>query len=131
MKMSRMLVAVFGAALLFGSAVLAKDANKGTLNVTEKISVDGKALDPGTYKVEWNGEGPNVQVTLLHGRDTIATFPAQLTEQNAKNDADAYASAAQADGSRSLTAIYIGGKHTVLQLDQSGAGQQSGTQGSK
>jgi hypothetical protein len=131
MKMSRMLVALSAAALLFGSTAFAKDANKGTLNVNERINVEGKSLDPGTYKVEWNGDGSNVQVTLFRGKDTVATFPAQVTEQSAKNDTDAYASVAQADGSRSLTAIYIGGKHTVLQVAENGAGQQPGTQGSK
>jgi type 1 fimbria pilin len=119
MKVSRILFTLSGAALLFASAVLAADLNKGTLNVSEKVNVEGKTIDPGTYKVEWNGTGPTVQVTILHGKQTVATFPAQLTEQAAKNAVDAYGSATEADGSKQLTAIYIGGKHTVLQVDQS------------
>jgi hypothetical protein len=131
MKTSRLLITLFGAAILFASTVLAKDANKGTLNITERVNVEGKSLDPGTYKVEWNGAGPNVQVTLLHGKDTVATFPAQVTEQAGKNEADAYGSAAQPDGSKTLTTIYIGGKHTVLQLEPGAASQQSSNQASK
>lgn len=123
MKISRMLFALSGAALFFASTVLAADVNKGTLNVTEKINVEGKTIDPGTYKVEWNGNGPTVQVSILHGKQTVATFPAQLTEQDTKNAADAYGSATEADGSKQLTAIYIGGKHTVLQVEQSAASQ--------
>jgi hypothetical protein len=131
MKISRMLLTLSGAAFLFASTVLAADVNKGTLNVSEKVNVQGKTIDPGTYKVEWNGTGPTVQVTILHGKQTVATFPAQLTEQDSKNAVDAYGSEAEADGSRQLTAIYIGGKHTVLQLEQSAAGQQSTNQNAK
>jgi hypothetical protein len=119
------------AALLLASTVLAADLNKGTLNVSEKVNVEGKTIDPGTYKVEWNGTGPTVQVTILHGKQTVATFPAQLTEQANKNAVDAYGSATEADGSKQLTAIYIGGKHTVLQLEPSSASQQSSTQNAK
>jgi hypothetical protein len=131
MKISRMLGTLSCAALLLASTVLAADLNKGTLNVSEKVNVEGKTIDPGTYKVEWNGTGPTVQVTILHGKQTVATFPAQLTEQANKNAVDAYGSATEADGSKQLTAIYIGGKHTVLQLEQSAASQQSSTQNAK
>jgi hypothetical protein len=131
MKISRMLGTLSCAALLLASTVLAADLNKGTLNVSEKVNVEGKTIDPGTYKVEWNGTGPTVQVTILHGKQTVATFPAQLTEQANKNAVDAYGSATEADGSKQLTAIYIGGKHTVLQLEQSAASQQSPTQNAK
>jgi hypothetical protein len=131
MKISRMLGTLSCAALLLASTVLAADLNKGTLNVSEKVNVEGKTIDPGTYKVEWNGTGPTVQVTILHGKQTVATFPAQLTEQANKNAVDAYGSATEADGSKQLTAIYIGGKHTVLQLEPSAASQQSSTQNAK
>jgi hypothetical protein len=131
MKISRMLGTLSGAALLLASTVLAAALNKGTLNVSEKVNVEGKTIDPGTYKVEWNGTGPTVQVTILHGKQTVATFPAQLTEQANKNAVDAYGSATEADGSKQLTAIYIGGKHTVLQLEPSAASQQSSTQNAK
>jgi hypothetical protein len=131
MKMSRISIALFGAALLFSSGALAKDTNKATLNITETVNVEGKALNPGKYKVEWDGSGPTVQVTVLQGKQTVATFSAHLTEQANQNAADAYGSVAQPDGSKSLTAIYPGGKHAVLQIDQTAASQQSGTQGSK
>ena len=123
MKVSKIATALFGAALLFVSGAIAGEINKGTINVTDKISVDGKTLNPGTYKVEWNGTGPTVQVTLRKGKDTVATFPARVTEEGSKNAADAYGATLQADGTRALTAIYIGGKNTVLQLDQNGSTQ--------
>jgi hypothetical protein len=120
-------VALFGAALLFSSAAFAGDANKATLNLGESVSVEGKTLNPGHYKVEWTGSGAAVQVTVLKGKDTVATFPAHLAEQPNQNRSDAYGSATQADGTRALTAIYVGGKHTILEVGQNGATQQSST----
>jgi hypothetical protein len=131
MKMLKVAVLLFGAALLFSSGALAGETNKGTLQLTDKVVVEGKPLNSGRYTVEWDGSGPAVQVTLLQGKQTVATFPARLTEQAAPNSQNAYGTIAEPDGSRSLTAIYPGGKRFALQLDQNAASQQSGANQSK
>ena len=131
MKKSSIAVTLFGAALLFSSGAFAGETNKSTLHLDTAVSVEGKKIDAGTYKVEWIGTGSDVQVTLHKGKDTVATFPAHVTEQPNTNNGNAYGSAAQADGTRALTAIYVGGKHTVLELSAGGSTQQSSTQGSK
>jgi hypothetical protein len=124
MKMARLTITLFGAALLCSASAFAGEINKGKLELAEKVSVDGTPLDPGTYKVEWEGSGPTVQVMLLKGKQTVATFPAHLTQQGASNLADAYASTKEADGSRSLNTIYVGGKPYVLEVEQKAASQQ-------
>jgi hypothetical protein len=131
MKLSKISLVLFGSALLFSSAALAGDANKGSLQLYEKVNVEGKALNPGKYTVTWDGSGPNVQVTVLQGKQTVATFPAHLTEQTTRNNEDAYGSAAETDGSRTLTAIYISGKRYSIELDQNAASQPSSTPASK
>lgn len=131
MKTLKVSILLFGAALLFSSSALAGEVNKGTLDLSEKVIVDGKALQPGTYKVEWEGSEPTVQVTLFQGRETVATFPARLTEQPYPNSDNAYGSSAGPDGSRELKSIYIGGKRDVLEIQQAGAHQPTSAQGSK
>jgi len=131
MKLSKVSIILVGAALVFSSGALAGETNKGKLHVADKLTVEGKTINPGDYTVEWTGTGPTVQVSILQGRQTIATFPAHVTEQATRNQADAYGSAADADGSRTLTAIYLGGKRTTLELDQNQASQQSSTPESK
>jgi hypothetical protein len=126
MKMSRISIMLFGGALLFSSAALAGTNNKGKLELTNKVVVDGKPIEPGSYRVEWDGSGPAVQVKLLQGDQTVATLPAHLTEQTDKNAQDSYATTTEPDGSRELTAIYPGGKRLALQFDQSAAAPQSG-----
>ena len=48
-------------------------------------------------------------------------FPAHLTEQASPNLQDAYSTASEPSGARSLTAIYPGGKRLALQVDQNQA----------
>ena len=124
MKLSKASILLIGSAVVFSSAALAGDTNKGKLRLQNKIIVDGKALNPGHYTVEWTGTGPTVQVTLLQGKQTVATFPAHITEQPTPDHDNAYGSALQPDGSSRLTTIYFGGKRTALELEQYEAGQQ-------
>jgi hypothetical protein len=131
MKVSKGLSLLFGAALLVSSSAIAGETNKSSVRLDDKVVVEGKSLDTGKYTVEWSGSGPTVQVTILRGKQTVATFSARLTEQANVNLQDAYSTTAEPDGSRALTAIYPGGKHFALQLDQNQTSQQSNAQPSK
>ena len=131
MKLSKLTLAFFGSALLLSSAAVAGDSNKGSLNLYEKVNVEGKELNPGKYTIKRDGSGPNVQVTVLQGKQTVATFPAHVTEQATRNTEDAYGSAAETDGSRTLTAIYPNGKRFSLEIEQNAASQPSSTPASK
>jgi hypothetical protein len=42
------------------------------------VQVGGTQLQPGHYKVEWQGTGPAVQVTFLRNGKTVATVPGTL-----------------------------------------------------
>jgi len=131
MKLSKLSLAFFGSALLLSSAAVAGDSNKGSLNLYEKVSIEGKELNPGHYTITWDGSGPNVQVTVLQGKQTVATFPAHLTEQAVRNNEDAYGSSSETDGSRTLTAIYPNGKRFSLELETKSASQPSTSPASK
>jgi hypothetical protein len=124
MKTWRLSVALFGATVLCGSAVLAGEVSKVNLTTDQPLNVEGKTLNPGNYKAEWEGAGPNVQVKLKQGKNTVATFPAHLQEQNTKNTADAYGTMPGPNGTRELSAIYVGGKRDVLQLQTNAPNQQ-------
>jgi hypothetical protein len=126
MKMSRISTLLFGGALLFSTAALAGENNKGKLELTDKIVVDGKPIEPGSYRVEWDGSGPAVQVRLLQGKQIVATLSAHLTEQADRNSQDAYSVAPEPDGSKELTAIYPSGKRLALEFDHSATSTQSG-----
>jgi hypothetical protein len=129
MKMSRVSIILIGAALVLSSSAIAGETNKGKLHLSDTVVVEGKTVNPGVYTVEWTGTGSTVQVSLIQGKETVATFPAHVTEQANRNASDAYGSALDPDGARSLTAIYIGGKRTTLELEQREASKQPATPG--
>jgi len=126
MKISKVLTFVFGAALLFSSSAIAGGTNnKTSLQLDDKIVVDGKSVDTGKYTAEWTGTGSTVQVTLFQGKQAVATFPAHLAEQASANTHGAYSTTTAPDGSKALTAIYPGGKHLVLQIAQNQSSQSA------
>jgi hypothetical protein len=94
--------------------------------LTDKVVVDRQSIAPGDYRVEWDGNGPAVQVKILQGKQTVATLSAHVTELVDPNPQNAYSTATEPDGSRELTAIYPGGKRLALEFDHSAAGAQSG-----
>ena len=131
MKISKVSIILFEAALVFSAGAHAKESNKGTIRFADKVVVDGKSINPGSYTVEWTGSGSTVQVSLVQGKQTVATFPAHVTEQANPNSAAAYGSTAEPDGSNELTAIYPDGKRFALVLEEKEAREQSGTPAAK
>jgi len=55
MKLLKVSILLIGSSLVFSSGALAGDPNKGKLHLQDKTIVDGKALNPGNYTVEWTG----------------------------------------------------------------------------
>jgi hypothetical protein len=121
MKIPKVALAFVSTALLFASATIANEANKTTVRINQKVTVEGKTLDSGKYTALWTGEGSNVQVTLLRGKDTVATFPAQIKQEGTPNPVDAIGTTDGPDGSKQLTSIYPNGKRLSIQLGSNGS----------
>ncbi len=132
MKGSRNLVTLAGASLLLAASAFAAGTGKGTLRLYESVDVQGKQLPPGDYKVEWNGEGPKVELSIASGKQTVVSVPAQVVTVGEKNRTDGYAAKKSHDGKNALTEIFFHGKDFEFHLgDQSSAEpSHSGTNGS-
>jgi hypothetical protein len=132
MKGSRNLVTLAGASLLLAASAFAASTSKGTLHLYDNVDVQGKQLPPGEYKVEWNGEGPKVELNITSGKKTVASVPAQVVTVSEKNRTDGYAAKKLEDGKNALTDIFFQGKNYEIRLgDQAGAdASQPGTTGS-
>ena len=122
MRLSRLAATLASALLFFAFAAIGAEASKMTIHLDQKVTVNGKTLAMGKYTAEWNGDGPNVQVTLLHGKDTVVTFPAQIKQEESPNNTDAIGTSDGPDGSKELTSIYPNGKRMSIQISDSGAG---------
>jgi hypothetical protein len=65
-------------AVLSPLSLFARDKNEHPVDIPDAVQVGSTQLEPGNYKVKWEGAGPDVQVTFLRDGKTVATFPATL-----------------------------------------------------
>ncbi len=121
MKLSRLSLAVLGAAFLFSTSAFAQDENKGKLSLPESVTVEGKQLSPGDYKLQWEGSGQNVELKILKGKETVATVPARIVQEPGKNAVNSYSVTKQPDGTRVLSSINFGGKNFSLEIVENSA----------
>ncbi|HEY6129745.1 MAG TPA: hypothetical protein VIW23_16350 [Candidatus Acidoferrum sp.] len=122
---------LLGVSLLLASSAFAGD--KASVNLFEDVKVNGKTLAPGKYKVEWDGTGSNVQVSIRQGKETIATLPGRIEPTETAPANTGYGTKQQDDGSKSLTSVFFAGKKYTIDLNQQAAaapatGASSGNQ---
>ena len=115
---------LLGLALLLATSAFA--ANKGSLQVSDPVTVSGKQLAPGVYTVEWEGNGPNVELNILQGKKIVATMPARLIDLNRSADGDSAVVRKNDDGSRTLAEIRFAGKKYALALGNESAKAEAG-----
>lgn len=114
-KMSKGLL--LGVALLLATSVFA--ANKGSLQVYDSVTVNGKQISPGDYSVQWEGSGPDVQVSILKGHKLVATAPAHVVNSERSADRDSAILKTGSNGEKELAEIRFGGKKFALALGES------------
>ncbi len=116
---------VMGLALLLASSAFA--ATKANLTLNHPTTVNGVKLKPGDYKLEWDGSGPEVQVSIVQGKNVVAKVPAKLVDLNANSQNDASVVKNNDDGTATLAGVRFAGKKYALELGQSNDGMQSGS----
>ena len=120
---SKMLV--LGLALLLASSAVA--ANKPSLQLNHPVTVNGTTLKAGDYKVQWEGSGPNVEISILQGKNVVAKASARVVELETPAADDAAVTRTNDSGSSSLAAIRFQGKKLSLELAEASEGMQGGS----
>ena len=116
---------VLGLALLLASSALA--ATKGSLQISNPVTVNGTTLKAGDYKVQWEGAGPNVEVSIMQGKNVLAKAPAHVVELQAAAANDAAVTRKNDSGPNSLAGLRFQGKKTALELGEASDGMQAGS----
>jgi len=116
-----------GLALVLATGAFAASTNKGSMQLMDSVTISGKQLAAGTYQVKWDGTGPNVEVSILQGKDVVATTSAHLVDLNQKADNDTAIVKNNADGSKGLSEIRFSGKKVALALGSESAMESSGS----
>jgi len=112
-------------ALLLSASAFA--VNKGSFNLYGPVTVSGKQLTKGQYQVQWEGSGPDVQVSILSRGKVVTTVPAHLIELTRSGDSDATVWNKKDDGTKSLSEIDFAGKKYALDFRSANAATDSGS----
>lgn len=96
-------------------------ANKGTLSVQEPLTVNGTRLAPGDYKVQWDGNGPSVELSITQGKKVVAKVPAHMVNLESPSQNDAAVVKHNGDGTKSLSEVRLSGKKFAFAVGEEAA----------
>jgi hypothetical protein len=116
---------VMGLALLLASSAFA--ATKASLQLNHPTVVNGTTLKAGEYKLQWDGTGPNVEVSIVQGKNVVAKVAGKVVDLDAPSKNDAAVVKMNGDGTSALTGARFEGKKYALQLGESSDGMQTGS----
>lgn len=116
---------VVGLVLLLASSAFA--ATKATVNLLSPASVNGTKLKAGEYKLEWDGSGPNVEVSIMQGKTVLAKVPAKIVELPSPSQNSAALVVHRDDGTNTLAGVRFERKKFALEIGESSDGMQAGS----
>ena len=116
---------VLGLALTLASTAFA--ASKANLTLNSPTSVNGTNLKPGDYRLEWDGNGPNVAVNIMQGKKVVTKVPAKVVDLDKAPSNDAAILKQNGDGSTTLAGVRFQGKKYALELGEASDGMQAGS----
>src|SRR6476620_10685444 len=91
---------VMGMAVLLASSAFA--ATKASLTLQNPTTVNGTKLKAGDYKLEWEGSGPAVEVSIIQGKNVLAKVPAKVVDLSAPAQNNAAVLQKKDDGTNTL-----------------------------
>lgn len=117
---------VLGVALLLASSAFAA-STKASLQLSNPVTVNGTTLKAGDYKVQWDGDGPNVEVSFTQGKTVVAKAQAHVVELQTPAADNAAVTLPNDKGASSLAGLRFQGKKIALELSASSDGMQGGS----
>ena len=107
-------------ALMLSIGAFARDKNQRSVEILETVQAGSTQLQPGTYKVEWQGTGPEVRVNFVRGGKTIATAPGTLKTNDPHVTQDDIVTDTTSANTTTLTEIDFSHNKESLVFEQSG-----------
>jgi hypothetical protein len=117
---------VLACAVLLATSAFA--VNKGSVQLMHPTQVAGKQLAAGSYKIQWDGSGDQVQLSILQGKKEVASTSARVVQIQSPSPNDNALITVGTDGTRTLSQIRFRGK--AFALDLGGEGSGAGSSGS-
>ena len=110
--------------LMLTGAAFAGTVSK-TLTFQNPVTVNGTTLQPGDYKVSYDDNSPNTQVTFKKGKKDVATAPAQVKQLGAKTTTTTVVYNTQGTN-QAVQEIHFGGSTQAIILSDGGSSSSSG-----
>lgn len=108
-------------------SAFAKDKNETRVTFSDAVQVGSTQLKPGDYKLQWDGNGPDVQVKVIKGKDVVATVPATLVENKVSLGSNAVTTGSN-NSAKTLDEVDFDGGKQSLKFNGNSAMQASGGQ---
>ena len=105
---------VLGLAVLTASSAFA--ANKGSLTLVNPTTINGTQLKAGDYKLQWDGTGPAVEVSIMKGNTVVAKVPGKVVDLSAPAQNNAAIVQKSDSGPNTLAGARFEGKKFALEL---------------
>ena len=115
MRYMKVVVSVVGVLLLLSLSMHGSTHNKTFINIAQPVTVAGRQLTPGEYKVEWSGVGPSSQVTFSKDGRIVVTTTASVRDQSNPYGGPAFVTGPADNGSKALEEIYLPKQAIFLQ----------------
>ncbi len=91
------------------------------LTLNRAVAINGKDVQPGNYKVQWQGTGDTLNVSFTNGKHVLVTAPAHMVTLDSAPSRDTLVYQNNADGTQSLSEIRFGGKKFAIVLGEQNA----------
>lgn len=116
---------VLGLSLLLASSAFAE--TKANLHLNNPTVINGTTLKPGDYKLQWEGNGPDVEVSVMQGKNVLAKAPAKVVDLQSPAQNSAAVVTRNNDGTSALSGARFEGKKYALQLGDASDSMQAGS----
>src|SRR5260370_5467884 len=84
MKQIKYITLLFILAVMSSTGAFAKNSNRHSVEIPDSVQVGSAQLKPGKYDVQWQGTGPEIQVSFVHDGKIVATVPGTLKTNDAQ-----------------------------------------------
>ena len=117
MRLSRSFLFVAVLAMLIPVGAAARSNNEHKVNLATAVEIGNTQLQPGTYKLEWQGNGPAVNVEFVKNGKTLATTQGQWVDRSQPAPYDSVTTKKASDNRDRLVEIDFHNQKQALQFN--------------
>ena len=92
------------------------------MELLRPATIAGTQLSAGSYTVQWDGTGDQVQLQIFQGKKSVASTNAHVVKLEHPLRENSVVVVPSNDGSRSIARINFGKRDFALELQNEGAG---------